>query len=82
VQLSDGELAVVTRPNSRYADRPFVRRVEWRDSIPELAPEEIDLSALAAAGQQLSWAIEKTLDPKKEGLDVCSLLGGNPFCTE
>jgi HD-GYP domain-containing protein (c-di-GMP phosphodiesterase class II) len=82
VQLSDGALAVVVRPNPRQTERPFVRRLEWEDAIPGLAPEEIDLAKPDASGKGFVISIERSLDAKKQGIDVCSLLGGNPFCTE
>jgi len=82
VHLNDGHLAVAVRPNPRYADRPFVRLLEWEDGIPMLTPEERDLGALDASGKHFLLTIEKSLDAKRQGIDVCSLLGGNPFCTE
>ena len=82
VRLSDGRLAVVSRPNPRYAAAPFVRIVEGEEGSARLAGEEIDLGVRDPASGDFPLSVETPVDPGSVGLNVPSLLGGNPFCTE
>ncbi len=82
VRLTDGRLAVVTRPSPRHAARPFVRLVEWEEETARLAEAEVDLGESDPAHDGFLLSVENTVDPAELGLNVSSLLGGNPFCTE
>ena len=82
VRLSDGRLAVVSRPNSRHSTQPYVRLLDWEEGIPVLAEQETDLSVMGASGKGFALSVEAPVDPGPLGLDVCSLLGGNPYYSE
>jgi HD-GYP domain-containing protein (c-di-GMP phosphodiesterase class II) len=73
LRLSDGSMAIVSRPNPRDAVRPFVRRVIEDDADQTLDREEINL---AAAESRVS--LDDVLDPSAAGVDVARLLRESP----
>lgn len=81
LRLTDGRLAIVTRPNPRHAAKPFVRLLEFQDNNPVLLEGDVDLSARDADGKPL-FSLDSVLDPNPMGLNVTALLGGKLYCTE
>jgi HD-GYP domain-containing protein (c-di-GMP phosphodiesterase class II) len=82
LRLSDGRLAVVTHPHASHVSRPLVRIVEREEGVARLADDETDLSALDPSGRGFLLNVDSPADPESEGIDVCVLLGGNPYFAE
>lgn len=82
VRLDDGRLAVVTRPNFKYIDNPFVRLLHWQGNQPLLEEAEFNLAAPDPGHSNQPHTIDSIIDPATLGLNVSALLGGNLYCTE
>jgi HD-GYP domain-containing protein (c-di-GMP phosphodiesterase class II) len=82
VRLNDGRLAVVSRPNARHLSHPWIRIIELDDGAAHLEGTEIDLRADSQNQQPPVLSIDTIVNPADLNLDVCSLLGGNPFTAE
>ncbi|UCH33918.1 MAG: HD-GYP domain-containing protein [Armatimonadota bacterium] len=75
VRLSNGDPAIVSRPNPANAARPFLHHIVTDDGRVTLGGDELDTTQRDPETGEYVLSIVQVLDPVAERIEVASLLG-------